>query len=238
MPIVRGGPPVPAPSVEPMTDAILDGLHQAMTSPWVYLAIFALAALDGFFPAVPSETAVITAGVYAASGAPDPIPVIVVAAAGAFAGDHVSYLIGRTAGTRLLRRLKPGGRKRAAFGWAERALAARGGLLLVVARHIPGGRTAATVTMGAVRFPMRAFSLFDAVAAISWAVYSTMVGLVGGMAFERDPFRGLLLGLGIALTVTVMTEIVRHVRQRGNRRGNRRGDIPETDTRESTPISG
>ena len=51
--------------------AVLDLLHQTMTSPWVYLAIFAVAVVDGFFPAVPSETAVITAGVFAATGEPD-----------------------------------------------------------------------------------------------------------------------------------------------------------------------
>jgi membrane-associated protein len=218
VPFVHGaGPPGSVASII-MTDAILDLLRQAMTSPWVYLALFAVALIDGFFPAVPSETAVITAGVFAATGGPDVVAVIAVAALGAFAGDHVSYLAGRTGGRRMLRRLRPGTRGRAAFDWAERALAERGGLLLVVARYVPGGRTAATLTAGGVGYPLRKFSFFDAIAAASWAVYSTVIGFVGGMAFEHDPMKGLLLGLGIAIGVTAVIEAGRHLRGRAARR--------------------
>lgn len=196
-----------------MMDAVLDLLQQTMTSPWVYLAIFAVAVVDGFFPVVPSETAVITAGVFAATGQPDLLPVIAVAAAGAFVGDHVSYLIGRASGARLDSRLPAGTRRHAAFAWARGALLSRGGLALVVARYVPGGRTAITLTMGAVGYPRRAFLLFDALAAGSWAVYSALVGYLGGMAFEHDPVKGLLLGLGIALTITVTVEVVRYLRR-------------------------
>ncbi|WP_326636876.1 DedA family protein [Streptosporangium sp. NBC_01755] len=193
-----------------MTQAILDTLHDAMASPWIYLALFALALLDGFFPVVPAETSVITAGVFAAAtGAPDLPLVIAVAALGAFAGDHISYAIGRGAGNRL----RNGRRSRKTFAWAERALAERGGLILVVARYIPGGRTACTLTMGAVAYPRRSFALFDAVAALSWALYSGLIGYVGGVAFENDPFKGLLLGLGIAVTITAVVEAVRYLRR-------------------------
>lgn len=194
-----------------MTQAILDALHDVMASPWVYLALFALAMLDGFFPVVPAETSVITAGVFAAStGAPDLALVIVVAALGAFVGDHISYAIGRTTNQRL----RNGKRSGKAFAWAQQALAERGGLVLVVARYIPGGRTACTLTMGAVAHPRRSFALFDAVAAVSWAVYSGLIGYVGGAAFENDPIKGLLLGLGIAVTITVVVEVVRYLRHR------------------------
>ncbi|MFD1935304.1 MULTISPECIES: DedA family protein [Nonomuraea] len=190
-----------------MSHAILDLLGQVMTSPWLYVALFALAMLDGFFPIVPAETAVITAGVFAAStGDPNLWLVMAVAALGAFAGDHISYFIGSKAG----RRLK--GKK--AYAWAQQALAERGGLLLVVARYIPGGRTAATLTMGGVRYPRRSFAFFDAIAAGSWAVYSALIGFFGGMAFENDPLKGLLLGLGIAVSITAIVELVRWLRKR------------------------
>ncbi|WP_449065555.1 DedA family protein [Planomonospora algeriensis] len=208
-----------------MTQAILDAVQQAMASPWIYLALFALAMLDGFFPIVPAETSLITAGVFAAStGAPDLALVIAVGALGAFAGDHISYVIGRTANGRL----RGGRRTGKAFTWAERALAERGGLVLVVARYIPGGRTACTLTMGAVAYPRRSFALFDALAAVSWAVYSALIGYVGGAAFEHDPIKGLLLGLGIAVTITVVVEAVRYLRHR-------RASLREGD-RESEPV--
>ncbi|MEU8296013.1 DedA family protein [Micromonospora sp. NPDC048909] len=193
---------------------LLDLLHQTMSSPWVYLALFSIAVLDGFFPVVPSETAVITAGVFAASGEPYLPAVIVVAAAGALVGDHVSYAIGRTGGTRLLGRLPAGGRRRAGVEWARRGIAQRGGLILTVARYVPGGRTAVTLTMGAVHYPRRRFLAFDALAAGSWGLYSALVGYLGGLAFEQDPVRGLLLGLGLALTVTLVVEGVRRLARR------------------------
>ncbi|MDO3703945.1 DedA family protein [Micromonospora sp. C28SCA-DRY-2] len=190
-------------------DSVLDLLHQTMSSPWVYLALFTIAVVDGFFPVVPSETAVITAGVFAATGQPDLPAVIAVAAAGALVGDHVSYAVGRHGGGRLLARLPGDGRRRAAYEWARRGIATRGGLILTVARYIPGGRTAVTMTMGAARFPRRRFLVFDALAAGSWGVYSALVGYLGGLAFEQDPIRGLLLGLGLALTVTLVVEVTR-----------------------------
>ena len=189
-----------------MSHAILDLVQQVMTSPWLYAALFGLALLDGFFPIVPAETSVITAAVFAASGETNLALVIVAAALGAFAGDHISYLIGNKSAGRL--------REKKAFVWARDTLAERGGLVLVVARYIPGGRTATTLTMGAVRHPLRSFTFFDAIAASSWAVYSGLIGFFGGMAFENDPIKGLLLGLGIAVTITVVVEAVRWVRKR------------------------
>jgi membrane-associated protein len=198
-----------------LSEPVLDVIHQAMSSPWIYLALFLVAAVDAFFPVVPSESAVITAGVFAAaSGAPN-LPIVIVAAAiGAFVGDHVSYQIGQSAGRRRLTRIAPNARRRAAFAWAERALAERGGLVLVVARYVPGGRTAITLTMGAVAYSRRRFALFDGVAAVSWAVYSGLIGYVGGAAFERDPLKGVLFGIGLAIALTVVIEVIRHVRRR------------------------
>ncbi|GLW67367.1 hypothetical protein Arub01_56100 [Actinomadura rubrobrunea] len=197
-----------------VTDLVEQVLHAAVTSPWFYAALLAVAMIDGFFPAVPSESMVITAGVFAASGEVDPAAVMLAAALGAFAGDHVSYLVGRVWGGRLVGRMPARSRRRRALGWARGVLAERGGLILVVARYVPGGRTAVTMTMGSVRFPARLFSLFAGVAAVSWAVYGTLLGLVGGAVFEDDPVRGVAMGLGLAVAVTVVAEAARCLRRR------------------------
>jgi membrane-associated protein len=197
-----------------MADAITDLVEGAMGSPWVYLALCAFAAIDAFLPAVPSESLVISAGVFAATGEPNLFAVIGVAALGAFAGDHVSYMIGRTAGGRVLKRAKPGSKKTAALERGGRLLNERGGTIIVVCRYIPGARTAITLSAGALRYPLRSFSLFDGIAALSWGAYSALVGYVGGAAFEEEPFKGLALGLGLALTVTLLVEVIRHLRRR------------------------
>lgn len=196
-----------------MLDGLVEALEGAMSTPWIYLAVFAIAAIDAFFPVVPSETLVITAGVFAAAtGAPNAVLVVVVAGAGAFTGDHISYTIGRFGGARLVARAQPGSRAERAFGWARRALFRRGGQILIVARYIPGGRTAATLTCGTTGYPLRRFSFFDAIAGLSWGIYSTLIGYFGGRAFEDDPLRGLLAGFAVAVTITVMIELYRYAR--------------------------
>jgi membrane-associated protein len=194
-----------------MDDAIIQLVEGAVLSPWVYVALFGFAAVDGFLPLVPSESLVITAGVFAANGEPSLPLVIAAAALGAFAGDHVSFAGGRKLGARALGSMRADTRRRRAVDWASRALTRRGGLVLIVCRYIPGARTATTITAGAVGYPARSFSLFVAIAAGSWAVYSALVGYIGGAAFEENPLNGLLLGLGLAVGLTVLVEVARRI---------------------------
>lgn len=203
-------------------ESVLDLLRQTVTSPWVYLLIFALTAVDAVVPMVPGEAAVITAAVLATSGNPDVVAVLASAALGAIVGDHVSYAIGRGGGARRLTRFPEGSRRRATSEWARRAVDRRGGLILTTARYVPGGRTAVTLTMGAVRYPLRSFLLFDTIAAVSWALYNVLLGYFGGLAFERDPLRGILAGLGLSVVVTVLIETVRRARRRARHRATAR----------------
>jgi membrane-associated protein len=198
-----------------MNDALLQAAEHLATSPWVYLVLFAIAALDGFFPVVPSETLVITLGVFAAAtGEPQLVLVVLVAALGALTGDHISYFIGRSTGVRVFNRLKPGSRSKRVYERIGRMLDERGGLVLVVARFIPGGRTAATLTTGATGFPRASFTRYAILAAATWAVYSAGLGYLGGAAFEHEPLKGVALGLGLALAITALHEAVRFARRR------------------------
>lgn len=198
-------------------EPVLDLFRHTVTSPWVYLVIFAVTAVDAFFPAVPGETVVITAGVLAAAGEPNLVAVIVIAALGALAGDHVSYGIGRGGGSHRLARLPAKSRRRAGSEWARRAVEQRGGMILMTARYVPGGRTAVTLTMGAVRYPLHCFLLFDTLAAGTWATYCGLLGYFGGLAFERDPVKGLLAGVALSLALTGLLELVRRWRRRHRR---------------------
>jgi membrane-associated protein len=68
--------------------------------------------------------------------------------------------------------------------------------------------------MGSVGYPLRRFTFFDTIAALSWATYSALVGLIGGAAFEDDPIKGVVLGIGLAISVTVIVEVVRQLLRR------------------------
>jgi len=80
------------------------------------------------------------------------------------------------------------------------------------------------VTAGTLGYPLRWFSLFDAIAALSWSTYSALVGYLGGMAFEQGPVKGVLVSLGFAVTITVTVEVTRHLRRRSRTRSRERAD--------------
>lgn len=183
-------------------------------TPWVYLVLFAVAALDSFLPLIPSETVVIVLGAWAAAtGEPNLALLILMSALGAFAGDHIAYAIGRRAGDRILRRLGPRSRTRRLNDRIGRLLERRGGLALVAARYIPGGRTATTLTTGATGFPRRLFTRYVAIAAVSWGIYAAGLGFLGGAAFQEQPVKGVALGLLLAIAITVVHEAVHAVRR-------------------------
>jgi membrane-associated protein len=182
-------------------------------STWTYAFIFLVAALDAFFPVVPSETMVVAGGVLAANGDLELGFLIPAAAAGAIVGDHISYTLGRTIGERITDRVFHGKRKRH-LERAGRMLDERGGYLIVIGRFIPGGRTATTFSAGTLEMPLRRFFPWDVLAGFIWAVYASLIGFFGGKAFEDDPTRGILLALGIAFAIAAGVEITRWWRKR------------------------
>lgn len=193
-----------------MLESFVDAVS---SSAWTYGIIFAVAALDAFFPIVPSETTVIAAGVIAAAGDLHITLIMATAAVGAVAGDNVSFWAGHFLGERLVEKLFRGKRRRH-VDRAQRMLDERGGYLIVVARFIPGGRTAATFAAGTLDWPWRRFILFDVIAGAIWGTYAALLGYFGGKAFEESPVKGFLLAFGIALLITFGVEVLRWYRKR------------------------
>ena len=182
-------------------------------SPWTYVFLLAIAALDVVFPVVPSETSVILAGVLAASGDLILPLVIVSASAGAILGDNVAYWLGRKAEGPITRRFFSGERRKR-LDWAEEQIEARGGYLIVIGRFIPGGRTAVTVSCGILDMPWRRFIAFDVLAGVIWGGYAALLGYIGGRSFEEDPWKGFLAAFVVALAVSGLVEAYRWVRRR------------------------
>jgi membrane-associated protein len=188
-------------------------LDVATHSDWAYLIVFAVAAIDAVFPAVPGETTLITAAALAASGRLSIAAVFVAGALGAAVGDNTAYLIGRVS-SRGVQRLTHRSRLHAAMQWAERELRARGATLVIVSRFIPGGRTATMLAAGVTRMPWRRFVLFDLAAAVIWSAYGTVLGVVGGVAFTDRPLLAVVVALSLAGVLTIAIEGVRRLRAR------------------------
>ena len=184
-------------------------------SNWSYVAIFAVAVIDAFFPLVPSESMVIIAGTLAGAGDLN-LPLVIVSAwAGAVVGDNISYGIGKFTGERTVRRLFSHERAHRSFDWAEQQLEQRGSYIILIARFIPLGRTAVTFTAGYTHgLPWHRFLRYDIIAGGLWATYATMLGYIGGKQFEEQPWKGVLIGLGLAFSVAFVIEWLRKRREK------------------------
>ncbi len=197
-----------------MLDSVLNGLADLSSNPWFYAIIFLIALLDSVVPVVPSETTVILGGIAAGQGHLMLALVIFFGASGAIAGDSIAYWIGRRAGGWLERSFfsKPSRQNR--LDWAKAQLEVRGGMLLVTARFIPGGRTAITVSSGLTKQDYRRFLAFDVLAGVLWASYAGSLGYLFGNRFKDNHTAAFLYAFGAALSVTALIEGVRWFRHR------------------------
>ena len=189
-------------------------------SAWIYPALFGFATIDGFFPPIPSESVVITLAVSAhATGEPNLLLVLLVAALGAWTGDQIAFAIGRAIGTERVRLLRTA-RGRKAVAWAERALAHRGASFILAARYIPVGRVAVNMTAGAVGYPRRRFMAFSGIAAVTWSLYSVLIGLVAAQWLGHEPLLAMVVGVVLGIATGFVIDRVLMMRAR------RRGDLP------------
>jgi len=191
------------------------------SSPWFFLLLFLVAMFDSVVPIVPSEFSVIAGGVAAGAGTLidersvlSLIGVIIVAAAGALIGDSVAYMIGNRSDKLLTRIFFRGERGAKRLDATAGQIRKRGGLLLVTARFIPGGRTAMTFSCGLTAQPFLSWFLrWDVIAVLVWASYASLLGFFVGDAVENQS-TALWLAFGLALSVTVLIEIARWMIER------------------------
>jgi membrane protein DedA with SNARE-associated domain len=177
-------------------------------SPWVYLAVFLVCVVDGFFPPVPSESVVVGLAALALStGQPSIVALVAVAAAGAVVGDNIAYAIGAGIGTDRFRWMRRP-RVRAAFDRARTGLDRRGALLIFTARYIPVGRIAVNMTAGATSYPRRRFLLLTLASGTTWALYSAFVGVAVGHLLGDQPVLAIVVAVVFAALLGLAIDLV------------------------------
>ncbi len=187
-------------------DSIQNFVVNAAHSPWIWLVLFLICALDAFFPPLPSDEVVIALSAVAAStGSPDLWPVVLVATVGAVVGDNIVYALGRWIGVdRFAWMRRP--RMVAAIGRARGILGRRGAVIILTARFIPVGRVAVNLVAGGTRYPRRRFVPLIIAAAGVWAVFTVAVGSVLGSWLEDRPLLAAGVGVGFALVLGVTVD--------------------------------
>ena len=193
-----------------------ESITEISQSPWFFVLLFSVALLDSVFPVVPSEFTVIAGGVAAGAGTLiDGRPnlsiflVIVVAASGAYIGDSLAYWIGRRSDQLLKRWFFRGEKGEQRLLSTGDQIRKRGGLLLITARFIPGGRTAMTFSCGLTGQPFLTwFTRWDLLAVTLWASYAGLLGFFVADVIDNQS-TALWLAFGLALSITVLLEVGR-----------------------------
>ncbi|MET9619401.1 MULTISPECIES: VTT domain-containing protein [unclassified Streptomyces] len=169
-----------------MLDSI-GSLRSLTAGPWIYAAVATSVLLDVFLPVLPSGILVITAATAAATATatstdvPSVLPLLLCAATASVLGDYVAYRLAWRGGARLDRAIARSRRLTRAQERLGTALARGGGLLVVIARFAPAGRSVVSLGAGAARRRIKEFLPWSALAGVAWAGYSVALGWLGGL---------------------------------------------------------
>ncbi|MFE7135538.1 DedA family protein [Streptomyces sp. NPDC057638] len=175
---------------------MLESLGSLISSPWIYAVVALSVLLDVFLPLLPSGVLVVTAATAAAAGTttatvagateqvPREVPSLLVlalcAATASVLGDLVAYRLARNGGARFDRAIARSRRLTTAQARLGTALSRGGGVLVVIARFAPAGRSVVSLGAGAARRKTREFLPWSALAGVIWAGYSVGLGYFGG----------------------------------------------------------
>ncbi|MFF5424441.1 MULTISPECIES: DedA family protein [unclassified Streptomyces] len=161
----------------------LGSLRSLTAGPWIYPVVATSILLDVFLPVLPSGFLVITAATAAATataGVPSLLPLLLCAASASVLGDFLAYRLARRGGARLDRAIARSRRLTLAQERLGTALARGGGLLVVLARFAPAGRSVVSLGAGAAKRRVEEFLPWSALAGVTWASYSVGLGWLGG----------------------------------------------------------
>ncbi|MFJ1548725.1 DedA family protein [Streptomyces sp. NPDC088246] len=176
---------------------MLESVGALTGSPWIYAVVAVSVLLDVFLPVLPSGVLVIAAATAAAgsttvAGAasttraaeqvpevPSLLALILCAATASVLGDLVAYRLAWRGGERLDRAIARSRRLTSAQERLGTALARGGGILVVIARFAPAGRSVVSLGAGAAHREVKEFLPWSALAGVAWAGYSVGLGYLG-----------------------------------------------------------
>lgn len=182
-----------------MFDFLEELILDAAEAWWMPLAVFLLSLIDGFFPVVPSESVLVAlAAISDQRESISLVQLFFLGWFGAFIGDQVAYWLGRTIGVTRFRWMRTRSVVRA-IGGVRETLKYSGALVIITARHIPGGRVAVNFIAGATRMKLLKFMSLDFISAAIWAAYSLAIGYLTAGWLDNT-----ILQIGLALIVAAL----------------------------------
>lgn len=183
-----------------------------------YFGVFAVSFLEAVAIIgllVPGTTAVAAAGAAAQTGKLSYWGVLVAAAAGAFVGDGLSYLLGG----RLHRVsfLQPWfARHASAMASAERFVQRWGAFAVILGRFLAPTRAFVPLIAGTGGMPALKFWLANVVGASAWAFFAIAIGEGAMNAYERVPSQWTLVAVAVLVVAWLLWVWKRRVNAKKN----------------------
>jgi membrane protein DedA with SNARE-associated domain len=137
------------------------------------LAVFVLAVLDSVGLPATGDAAVIT---WSAASDRPLVLIMLVAFAGGVVGDHIAYWVGRSGGSRLVRRFLHAEKERKLADRVHR----HAPLVLVLGRMVAAIRTKAAVLAGSTQLGYVRFTFWNALGCALWATTYAILGRTVG----------------------------------------------------------
>ena len=168
--------------------------------------------LVGFF--LPGDSLLVTAGVFAATGALNIWLILTLVTAAAIIGDQVGYYIGYRTGPRIFRREDSLLFKRRHLLRAQEFYERHGGKTIIIARFVPIVRTFAPVLAGVGQMEYRRFVSFNVVGGLLW-VWSMSLGgfLLGHMIPDIE--RNIHVVIVVVVFLSILPAVFEYLRNRG-----------------------
>lgn len=173
----------------------------------VLVSLLGVVLFGSIIPVVPTGAAVSGAAAYAVHQHALSVPLVVaVGAAGAYAGDLVTYAMCLWGGERLARRLHWLRDTDRVAALSER-LRTRHTSVLVVSRLLPGGRIPVLVAAALMRLEWRRFVIANVPACLLWSTVYAAIGVLGGSVFP-EPWQGVLAAVLAVLVVSQLVSLI------------------------------
>jgi membrane-associated protein len=164
--------------------------------------------LVGFF--LPGDSLLVTAGIFAAHGDLDIIPLNIFLSVAAIAGDSVGYAIGRRTGPRIFKREDSLLFRRRHLVAAQEFYDKHGAFTIVVARFIPIIRTFAPVVAGVAAMQYRRFIAYNVWGGILWVLATTLAGYFLGKAFPHIT-ESIHAVIAVVIFVSLLPAIIKFI---------------------------
>lgn len=177
-----------------------------------YAAVLALVGVEGFGIPAPGQTILIAAGIYAGAGQLNLALILTLGFVAAVGGDNIGYAIGHYGGRPLVLRF---GRRvfltEERLAAAERFFAARGNIVVPIARFVDGLRQVNGIVAGLAQMPWWRFLGYNALGAAAWVGLWVLVGYaagdhIGAIFHEFQRYERYLLA---AVAVAVVAALLR-----------------------------